>query len=141
VPDTVGRYPVPSVIVDRLPQRLWRPANLHWIFGGLLHFCVDTVGGRSVRTITWKSRLVGTGYRPFVGGQLSYHDDVDDDLDIDWGHRLLLAIAVTSALSLALLASALAFRRPRFDEIQLAVSNGSAGSSVSTAAWRSNWVR
>lgn len=45
-------------IVDLLPLRLWRPANLR--LGGRLHFC-----SAGVRTIDWKNREFVRGLRPF----------------------------------------------------------------------------
>lgn len=46
-------------IVDLLPLRLWRRANLR--FGGRLHFCSD-----GVRTIEWNGREFARGLRPFL---------------------------------------------------------------------------
>ena len=54
-------------LVDALPLRLWRPANLYMLPGGDWHFCV----GRhpktdvSVRTVEWRGREVARGRRLF----------------------------------------------------------------------------
>lgn len=47
-----------SVLVDLLPLRLWRPANL--FVGGRLHFCSD-----QVRTVEWNGRVVARGRADF----------------------------------------------------------------------------
>ncbi|HEY8199104.1 MAG TPA: hypothetical protein VIF44_04990 [Candidatus Limnocylindrales bacterium] len=76
---------------------------MFWVFDMLLIFDLDIIQGRSVRTINCGGRVIGAGRRLFV-----FFDDrdVSSDLEADWGHRLLLAISVTSALALALLAFA-----------------------------------
>jgi hypothetical protein len=49
---------LPKVVVDALPLRLWKPANLY--LGGRLHLCVD----RS-RTVEWNGRAIARGRKPF----------------------------------------------------------------------------
>ncbi len=49
---------LPKAVVDALPLRLWKPANL-W-FGARLHFCSD-----GCRTVEWNGRVIARGQRPF----------------------------------------------------------------------------
>jgi len=57
-----------AVLIDTLPNRLWKPANL--AFGARLHFCYgaaaqDGEGStRTVRMIEWKGRAIARGHRP-----------------------------------------------------------------------------
>lgn len=49
-----------AFLIDRLPLRLWRPANLY--VGMRLHFCIGTNDlGQTVRTVEWEGREVGQG--------------------------------------------------------------------------------
>jgi hypothetical protein len=62
---TVTRVRLVEELVDRLPAKLWRPANLYILPGGDWHFCR---GGHrrlswSVRTIEWRGRQVAYGRR------------------------------------------------------------------------------
>lgn len=54
-----------EVVVDSLPTRLWKPANLYMLPLGQWHFCV---GGHSrldrrVRTVEWRGRQAAEGRR------------------------------------------------------------------------------
>lgn len=53
-------------MVDFLPERLWKPGNLH--LGCRLHFCDDVAPDGApdtfVRTIEWNGRAVAHGRRP-----------------------------------------------------------------------------
>jgi hypothetical protein len=63
---SVGRVGLLAVLVDVLPDRLWRLGNLYQLPGGDWHFCIasrpGTQGG--VRTIEWRGRVVVRGRRP-----------------------------------------------------------------------------
>jgi hypothetical protein len=54
-----------AVLVDALPERLWRVGNLYQLPGGDWHFCIagrpGTPGG--VRTVEWRGRIVARGRR------------------------------------------------------------------------------
>lgn len=39
---------IPTVVVDRLPIRLWRIGNLWQMAGHDVHFCMDAAGRRSI---------------------------------------------------------------------------------------------
>jgi hypothetical protein len=51
--------------VDRLPAKLWRPANLYILPGGDWHFCRrdHRALGSQVRTIEWRGREIARGRR------------------------------------------------------------------------------
>ena len=53
-------------IVDWLPAKLWRPANLYVLPGGSWHFCQRTHVrlGRPVRTVEWRGRELAHGRKP-----------------------------------------------------------------------------
>jgi hypothetical protein len=56
---------IPSVVVDRLPSRLWKPGNLH--FGARLHFCVGAATNedhRVVRVVELNGDRIGQGTKP-----------------------------------------------------------------------------
>jgi hypothetical protein len=57
-----GAMKVPALVVDRLPLRLWEPANLY--LGARLHFCVaaSAEGDWTVRTVEWNGEEVGRGH-------------------------------------------------------------------------------
>jgi len=60
---------VPAFVVDRLPIRLWKPANLH--LGYRLHFCIAGARDdpdRAVRTVEWNGRVIGLGHREVPTG-------------------------------------------------------------------------
>lgn len=54
-------------VVDALPFRLWRPANL--FMGRRVHFCMGSPGhaeaAPSVRTVEWNGREIAHGHRLF----------------------------------------------------------------------------
>ena len=51
-----------GLIVDMLPQRLWRQGNLY--LGMRLHFCIGgDEPGRTVRTVEWNGREIARGRR------------------------------------------------------------------------------
>ena len=54
---------VPAFLVDRLPRRLWTPANDY--LGMRIHLCVAASADseRIVRTVEWKGREIGRGRR------------------------------------------------------------------------------
>lgn len=65
-----------ETIVDVLPKRLWKPANLYTLPGGDWHFCV---GGhpridRSVRTVEWRGREIARGRNAF---DIAFHEGDD----------------------------------------------------------------
>lgn len=66
-----------EAIVDVLPERAWKPANLYMVPGGDLHFCVGKHPrlDRSVRTIEWRGREIAHGHRPF---DYAIHEERDD---------------------------------------------------------------
>jgi hypothetical protein len=53
-----------ALLVDRLPARLWRPGNLHFIRSRALHFCL---GGGGNRTIELDGREIASGRRNCIG--------------------------------------------------------------------------
>lgn len=56
---------LPSFVVDRLPNELWRPGNLRW-FGPLeIHLCDDG----HVKSIQVSSRVVARGRKLFTYGE------------------------------------------------------------------------
>ncbi len=57
-----GMRLLPRLAIDVLPDRLWTPGNLHALPGGEWHFCFAPCdGGRSARTIEWRSHEVASG--------------------------------------------------------------------------------
>lgn len=63
---------IPAFVVDRLPLRLWRPANLY--VGMHLHFCIDTNDlADTVRTVEWEGREVGRGRRTLDPADIPEH--------------------------------------------------------------------
>jgi len=51
---------IPSLLVDRLPIRLWTIGNLWMVAGHDVHFCIDAAGRRSVEV---DGREIGHGRR------------------------------------------------------------------------------
>jgi hypothetical protein len=55
---------LPGWLVDAMPERWWRAANLHRTPLGDLHFCFSLSGPRNTER---NGREIAVGRRPFVG--------------------------------------------------------------------------
>jgi hypothetical protein len=76
---TLAGVGLAAVMVDALPERLWRPGNFYHLPGGDWHFCVGRSGRPSVRTVEWRGREIAYGRRPF---NYAAHDTDPEPTDL-----------------------------------------------------------